>query len=125
MFYSRVLALGPGICCFTDIASNHARFLWIFRVADLLSNSKRLLLKDYTTGFIYRGQKKAYNAVQKMKFASKQDFFSKCAQICRKLRSHSLKKSIMTNLLSPRSHGLYRTGNAMFIVNNSKARIIK
>ena len=28
-------------------------FLFTFREADLLSNSEPLLLKDYTTGFIY------------------------------------------------------------------------
>ena len=32
-------------------------FLCDFRAADLLSNSEPLLLKTYTTGFIYGGQK--------------------------------------------------------------------
>ena len=32
-------------------------FLWVFRAADLLSNAELLLLKDYTEGCIYSGQK--------------------------------------------------------------------
>lgn len=52
LLFSRVAGFGSGTFCFTKIVFNHACFPMSFRVADLLRNSKLLLLKDFTTGFI-------------------------------------------------------------------------
>ena len=57
------------------------------------------LIRNYLTNEIYHFFRLSHTA-QKMKFSFK-DFFSKCDQICRKLRiwSHSRKKSLMENFI--------------------------
>ena len=49
---------------------------------------------------IYTFRESSYNPAEKMKFSIKH-FFSKCDQICRKLRiwSHLLQKSLMENFI--------------------------
>ena len=57
-FYSKVIVLGSGTCCFTQIEHNDADFSVSFQSTVLLSISNHLLLKNYTTGFSYSWQKK-------------------------------------------------------------------
>ena len=47
----------PGTYCFIKIAFNDPRFPVNFQRGWFLSNNEHLLLKDYTIGFIYGGQK--------------------------------------------------------------------
>ena len=68
------------------LLKNQAHHHWQFRL--FCYANRRLFGRDY------------YHTAQKMKFSIK-DFFSKCDQICRKLRiwSDLLRKSLMENFI--------------------------
>ena len=56
-FYRKVIVFRRETCCFTEIAHDNADFSVNFQSIALLSISEHLLLKNYTTGFLYSGQK--------------------------------------------------------------------
>ena len=58
-FYRKVIVFRRETCCFTEIAHDNADFSVNFQSTALLSISEHLRLKNYTTGFLYSGQKKA------------------------------------------------------------------
>ena len=66
-------------------------------------------------------KKKTNITAQKMKFSVK-DFFSKCDQICKKLRiwSHLLKKSLLENFIS---YAVYQMNE--YILNDEKLTQLK
>ena len=57
--------MGLELATLPKFAFNHACFAMSFRTADLLSYSKLLLLKDFTTGFLRVDKKKASNGVER------------------------------------------------------------